>query len=240
MWKQSGAFLVLQSVLNQGGLTSTQRISHSCSFGLFFFPGEFCPLIFSWHYTPITPLVLKARLTFVAAATSQLNPHVYLEKCQSFSSPRTQTLQWWLMAAFPSCSKSLIWATFTWRGSWNSNGNPWTTFPMGARTPRSSALGNGIILGHETPYPLEPHWKGEVSGGDNSLIKVPAEVSCHLEFTIEREFSPLSQEVCKLKLNFPTNHLNCAKIKCKNWGICQLAHWSEEKKGKKKRRAFNK
>lgn len=71
----------------------------------------------------------------------------------------------------------------------------------------------GAILGQETSDPPEPHSKGEVSGGDNYLIEVPAEVSCHLELITEREFSPLSQEVCKLKLNFPTNHLSSAKIK---------------------------
>lgn len=59
-----------------------------------------------------SPLVLKARLTFVAAATSQLNPHVYLEKCQSPSSLSTQTPQGWLMATFTRGSKSIIWATF--------------------------------------------------------------------------------------------------------------------------------
>lgn len=37
MWKQYGASLVLQSAINQGGLTSMQRISHSSSFGIFFF-----------------------------------------------------------------------------------------------------------------------------------------------------------------------------------------------------------
>lgn len=97
-------------------------------------------------------------------------------------------------------------------------------FPMGASTPRSSALGGGTILGQETPDTLEPHSKREASGGDNCVIEVPAEVSCHLEFIIEREFSPLSQEVCKLKLNFPTNPPSSAKIKCKSWGICQLSH----------------
>lgn len=59
-----------------------------------------------------SPLVLKARLTFVAAATSQLNPHVYLEKCQPSSSLCTQTLRGQLMATFSSFSKSTIWAAF--------------------------------------------------------------------------------------------------------------------------------
>lgn len=104
--------------------------------------------------------------------------------------------------------------------------------PRGARTPRSSEvaevttsqLGGRTILGQETPDLLEPHSKGEVSGGENYLTEVPAEVSFHLELIIEREFSPLSQAVCKLKPNFQPNPLRSAKIKCKGWGICQLAH----------------
>lgn len=97
-------------------------------------------------------------------------------------------------------------------------------FPVEARTPRSSALGGGTILSQKTPDPLEPHSKGKVSEGDNYLNEVPAEVSSHLELVIEMEFSPLTQEVCKLKVIFPANSLISAKIKCKSWGICQLAH----------------
>lgn len=108
--------------------TKSRRINqHAAYFSfkpiwpLFFLPPrEFWPLIFSWQYIPITPSVLKARLTRVAAATSQLNPHVYLEKCPSFSGPRTQTSQRWLMVTLTNRSKSPIWATFTCTDNWNS------------------------------------------------------------------------------------------------------------------------
>lgn len=73
-----------------------------------------------------------------------------------------------------------------------------------------------LFLGQETSDPLEPYSKGKVSGGDNYLNEVPAEVPCHLELIIEREFSPLPQEVYKLTLNFLTNPLSSAKIKRKS------------------------
>lgn len=155
MWKQNGAFLVLQSALNQGGLTSMQHIFHSSSFGLFFFfifPREFWPL--QLMLQTITPSVLKARLTFVAEATSQPNPHVYLEKCPSFSSPRTQTLQCWFMATFTYCSKGLIWAIFTWKGNRNSNGNPWSTFPYGSQDTQKLSIGRWNYFKSGDTWPL--------------------------------------------------------------------------------------
>lgn len=109
--------------------------------GPFFFPLEGYGLS-SWaditHQS--SPLVLKARLTFVAAATSQLNPHVYLEKRQSPSSLSAQTLRGCLVATVTSCSKSIISATCfleSQLGHITAMATHGPPFLMGARTARS-------------------------------------------------------------------------------------------------------
>lgn len=123
--------------------SSVQCISHLCPFGIFFSLEGYG--LSSW--TDIThqssPLVLKARLTSVAAATSQLNPHVYLEKCQSSCSLTSQTPTSWLMATFTSCSKSINWATFFLE---RQLGQQWQT--------------QDCLSLWEPGYPEPKHWEG--------------------------------------------------------------------------------
>ena len=90
------------------------------------------------------PLVLKARLTFVATATSQLNPHVYLEKCQSCSSLGAQTLRGQLTVYHLSAAaKASSEQPSSWRGRLGSNGNPRTSFPYGSQDSQKLSTGRG-------------------------------------------------------------------------------------------------